>query len=168
MSSYAAITPEIPAPTMATSSPWCSVGIEPSPAGCAIQSSKGKGKSGPNIVTGRLCRLLQKCSPCSRSSIAWGNHMLGNTTHPVAPAHITPASSGVCGCCPQRYARRLSSGGRVPGPASAHPGGTGGIRHRTQRSGHAPRCAPQSGCNPLCRAQTEGALPSSSGPPRMR
>src|SRR6478672_11429642 len=54
MSSYAAITPEIPAPTMATSAPRCSSGIEPSPAGCVIQSSKGNGKSGPNIVTGRI------------------------------------------------------------------------------------------------------------------
>src|SRR5258705_3185909 len=56
MSSCAATMPEIPARTIATSSPRRSRGIEPSPAGCAIQSSKGKGKSGPNIVTGR-CAL---------------------------------------------------------------------------------------------------------------
>ena len=60
MSSYAATMPDMPAPTMATSSPWCSWGIEPSPAGCVIQSSKGKGKSGPNIVTGCCARLPQK------------------------------------------------------------------------------------------------------------
>src|SRR5580658_9112381 len=42
----------MPAPTTATSWPWRSAGIEPRPAGCAIQSSNGNGKSGPKIVTG--------------------------------------------------------------------------------------------------------------------
>src|SRR6185437_13238740 len=45
--------PDIPAPTISTSSPRRSAGIEPSPTGWVIQSSKGNGKSGPNIVTGR-------------------------------------------------------------------------------------------------------------------
>ena len=42
----------MPAPMIATFAPCRSAGIEPSPAGCAIQSSKAKGKSGPNMVTG--------------------------------------------------------------------------------------------------------------------
>src|SRR5438477_10518429 len=52
ISSYAAIRPEVPAPMTATSSPCRSAGIEPRPAGWAIQSSNGNGKSGPKIVTG--------------------------------------------------------------------------------------------------------------------
>src|SRR5581483_2454145 len=42
----------MPAPMTATSSPCRSAGIEPRPAGWAIQSSNGNGKSGPKIVTG--------------------------------------------------------------------------------------------------------------------
>src|SRR5512146_382121 len=52
ISSYAATRPEMPAPMTATSSPCRSAGIEPRPAGGAIQSSNGNGKSGPKIVTG--------------------------------------------------------------------------------------------------------------------
>src|SRR5215475_900021 len=68
MSSCAATMPEIPAPTMATSSPRRSWGIEPSPAGCAIQSSKGKGKSGPNMVTGRCALSAAKVNSFAMSA----------------------------------------------------------------------------------------------------
>jgi hypothetical protein len=39
---------------MATSWPWAAGGREPKPAEWTSQSSKAKGKSGPNMVTG-LC-----------------------------------------------------------------------------------------------------------------
>src|SRR5947209_7887171 len=42
----------MPAPMIATSSPWRCSGRRPRPEGCAIHSSLANGKSGPNMVTG--------------------------------------------------------------------------------------------------------------------
>ncbi|MFD2884933.1 hypothetical protein ACFS4T_31625 [Pseudomonas lini] len=55
----------MPAPTIATSAPWFCAGMLPSPAGCSIQSSKAKGKSGPKNGDRFFYRLQDGDCSCS-------------------------------------------------------------------------------------------------------
>src|SRR5258707_11264408 len=144
MSSYAPTMPDMPAPTMATSSPRRSWGIEPRPAGWVIQSSKGKGKSGPNIVTGRCALSAAEVNSFAMSAalhhLVHGNGKFYSQIprEPHVTHHYSPGDLRALGPGGNRSRVTLTQVGRAPGPYRWSPGSAAQHQVRQQLPGRAP------------------------------